>query len=59
MQRISVKCTNVFFSKMGKFLVGNKDNLKAKNNAIFVLELEFLYLRKNILSNSKRTPKSH
>ena len=40
---------------MGKFSAGDKDNLKAKNNAIVVLEREFLDLRKNILSNSKIT----
>ena len=33
----------------------DKDNLKAKNNAIFVLEREFLDLRKTILFNSKIT----
>ena len=45
----------VFFYILGKFLTSDKDNLKAKNNAIFVLEREFLDLRKTILSNSKIT----
>ena len=36
----------VIFYILGKFSAGDKDNLKAKNNAIFVLECEFLDLRK-------------
>ena len=43
----------VFFYILGKFSAGDKGNLKAKN--IFVLERQFLDLRKNILSNSKIT----
>ena len=34
----------VIFFIVGKFLAGNKDNLKAKNNTVFVLEREFLDL---------------
>ena len=51
----SIGKTNVpvIFLYIGQIF--DKDNLKAKNNAIFVLEREFLDLRKNILSNSKIT----
>ena len=43
----------VIFLYIGQIF--DKDNLKAKKNAIFVLEREFLDLRKTILSNSKIT----
>ena len=51
----SIGKTNVpvIFLYIGQIF--DKDNLKAKNNAIFVLEHEFLDLRKTILSNSKIT----
>ena len=49
----------VFFYILGKFLAVDKDNLKAKNHAIFVLEREFLDLRKKYLVQFENNSLSH
>ena len=49
----------VFFYVLGKFSAGDKDNLKAKDNAIFVHEREFLDLRKKYLVQFENNSLSH